>query len=154
MKITLNKAKYGDVILFYPTSWYGRLISYFDGSPYSHIATYLESRDGYHWMLESTVNKNGFVISKIREDWDNFDVYDMKLYRKYLRSSREMMDLVDERPYDISRLLEIFLHYVLKLDLNVSNAQRLICAEAVNLQFSYKLVDNNQSPRTIWEKIR
>lgn len=153
MSLNLKNAKYGDIILFYPNSFYSDLIRDIDGSPYSHIATYLEFRDGYHWMLESTITKGGYVISKIREDWRNFDIFDASKYAESLRPREEMMKLIDERPYDTGRIRDLFFYYLLRKQPPMSDASRLICAEAVNIQFN-NIFGKNPTPRTIYEQVR
>lgn len=152
MKKPLNEAHYGDVVLFYPNSRYSEAITKIDGSPYSHIAVYLEYRYGYHWMLESTSTKGGFVVSKIREDWRNFDVFDMSKYTEHLRPVEEMMKLVDERPYDYGRIRELLFYYLLRKNPKLSDSRSLICAESVNINYK-GIFGTNPTPKTIYKEI-
>jgi hypothetical protein len=131
-----NKYQYGDIILFKPTNGFvSRLISFVDGSDYSHAAIFWKYEHGIPLFIESHEKRGGVVINKLQE-WGNFDVYRTETLLP--RPEHEMLEMVG-RKYDFSRLWWIFKAKVLKFKLQNNDETLVICSELVDFCYYYTL---------------
>lgn len=127
--------QYGDVIAFKPTTTYGKAISLFDGSPYSHVAMFLKYEKGIPLFIESHEKKGGVVISKLHE-WGNYDIY-----RPIDLKPRPMKDMLDKlgTPYDGSMILHIIMAKTFKREQANNDFSRVICSEFIDYGYRYKV---------------
>lgn len=139
--------KYGDILLFRPVSWVGRLITFIDRSPFSHAAVFLEEIDGSKYFIEA--DWNGVKINTLKE-WGNYSVFRTKLKK------RPKQDLIAQlgKKYDYNKIWSIFKHYLFKRPLLSNGEDKFICTEFVNYAFYYSIVEKGSAtPRTIFEAI-
>lgn len=139
--------KYGDIILFKPTSFTGKLIAWIDGSPYSHAAIYISKQNGHDLFIESHERKNGVVITRL-EEWKNYTVVrpDMKA-----RPKRDMLEKLG-KTYDVSMIGWILWAKVFKRDLDNNDDNLLICSELVDYCYRYKIGKGRIcTPKTIYQ---
>lgn len=151
MRIPLKDARYGDVILFRPTSLFGWLIALIDGGPYSHGATYLEKRHGRHHFVEALTD-GGVTYSILDEHAGNFDVFRPR--KEPLVTKAELLALVGRRKYDFLKILRILSYYLFGHPVPRDGEQKLICTELVNWLYGYELTDDLSTPRTVHEAVR
>lgn len=127
--------KYGDIILFTPTSITGRLISMIDGSPYSHVGIFIKYENGIPLFLESHEKKNGVVLSRL-EEWGNYKV--LRPVALVPRFKADLVKLLGTK-YDFSMIVWIcvakFLH---KKEIN-NDFSKLICSELVDYTYHYSI---------------
>lgn len=129
-----NKLEYGDIILFKPSSLLGSLISFIDGSEYSHVGMFIEYKNGVPLFIESHEKKNGVVITKLQE-WQNYTV------KKTLikpRRKREVLNMLGTS-YDNSMLWWIFKAKVFSLKQENNDEKSLICSEFIDWCFNYQV---------------
>lgn len=150
MRIALAEARYGDVILFRPSSVFGRLIALIDGGPYSHGAIYLEERHGRHLFVEALTD-GGVVLSVLDEHAGNFDVFRAPLPQE---KKAALLALVNRRRYDFLKIWRILNFYLFARPLPRDDSQRFICTELVNWVHGFTLADELATPRTVHERLR
>ena len=151
MKVALKEARYGDVILFRPTSLFGWLITLIDGGPYSHGAVYLDKRHGRHHFVEALTD-GGVTYSILDENAGNFDVY--RPNAAPLVTKAELLALVGRRRYDFLKILRILSYYLFGKPVPRDGEQKLICTELVNWVYGYELTDDLSTPRTVHEAVK
>lgn len=138
------KLKFGDIILFKPTSLTGKLISLVDGSPYSHVGIFLEYKDGIPLIIESHEKRGGVVIIKL-EEWGNYDVFRTKLKP---RPKKEVLTMLGSG-YDYSMLIWIFGSKIRKDDRLNNSPTLLICSELADFVYHYKIGEGKvATPKT------
>jgi hypothetical protein len=139
--------KYGDIILFKPTTLLGKIISLIDGSPYSHIGVFIEYRNGIALFIESHEKKGGVVITQLQE-WENYIV------KKPLIKPRLKKDVLAKlgTKYDFSMLVWLLKAKILKKKQYNNNDSTLICSELADYVFNYKVGSGYvATPRTFSE---
>lgn len=156
MKVALRDARYGDVILFRPTSALGDVIAHEDGGVYSHGALYHVKLDGRHAFTESLVS-GGVVLSVLDESLMSDGVVNFDVYRPpfpIARTRREVMERVGRVRYDLWKLVRIFLHNRFGVPLpRVGNSLADICTEHINWAYGGAF-GPLATPRTIHEAVR
>lgn len=126
--------KYGDILIFKPTTLLGKLISFIDGSEYSHIGMFIEYRNGVPLFIESHEKKGGVVMSKL-EEWRNYTV---KTPLIKPRKKREVLNMLGTS-YDNSMLWWILKAKVFRFKQENNDEKSLICSEFVDWCFNYKV---------------
>ena len=126
--------QYGDIILFKPTTFMGKLISFIDGSPYSHIGVFVEYKNGVPLFIESHEKKGGVVITRLQE-WQNYTV---KRPLVKPRAKKEVLSKLGTR-YDNSMLWWIFKAKIFKSMEYNNDDTSLICSEFADYIFHYKV---------------
>lgn len=150
MRIARSEARYGDVILFRPTSLFGWLIRLIDGGEYSHGAVYLEKRHGRHLFVEALTD-GGVVLSVLDEFAGNYDVFRAPEPQE---SKKDLLALVNRRRYDFLKIVRILAFYVFGTPMPKDDSQRFICTELVNWVHGFALSDALCTPRTVAERLR
>lgn len=152
MKAELERAKYGDVILFRPTRLSSRLICWLDGGEYSHAAVYLEKRHGRALFVESLTD-GGVKLSVLDEHAGNYDIFRPSI--EPYQEPRHLLGLVGRRGYDFWRIARIVAYYLFGKRLPADDGSRLICTELVNWVYDGRLVDwELVTPRTVHEAVK
>lgn len=128
--------KYGDIILFKPTSFHGRLITWIDGSSFSHAAIYLGKDNGVDIFIESHEKKNGVVITQL-ENWKNYTILRPK--KQIKRKTRKELLSKLGTGYDFSMIGWILLAKILHKDMDTNSDNLLICSELVDWFYNYKI---------------
>jgi hypothetical protein len=137
--------KFGDVILFKPTSFIGKAIAFVDGSAYSHAAVYLGEYDGVDLFIESHEKKSGVVITKL-ERWRNYTVLRSNLKHK---TKKELMQKLGTG-YDFSMIRWILIAKLFNKDAQANDEGLLICSELVDWFFEYQIGEGKIcTPKTI-----
>jgi hypothetical protein len=151
MKVPLKDARYGDVILFHPTSFFGWLIAAIDGGDYSHAAIYFDKRHGRHHFVESLTD-GGVTYSILDENAGNFDVF--RPNSTPLVGKAELISLVGRRKYDFLKIARILSYHLFGRPVPRDGEQKLICTELVNWVYGYELTDDLSTPRTIHDAVK
>lgn len=151
MKVSLKDARYGDVILFRPTSVFGWLVKVIDGGDYSHGAVYLDKRHGRHHFVEALTD-GGVTYSILDENAGNFDVYRPRV--SPVVTKPELLALVGRRRYDFLKILRIVSFYLFGAPVPRDGEQKLICTELVNWVYGYELTDDLSTPRTVHDAVK
>lgn len=142
--------KYGDIILFKPTGLVGKLISYFDGSPYSHGAIYLGKIAGQHLFIESHEKRRGVVIVRLEEWRKNYIVLRPNFLKKP-KSKEEVLRLLNTK-YDYSRLWWILKSKLFGSRVYNDDDTKLICTELCDNVWGYALGGGYTcTPKTIYD---
>lgn len=142
--------KFGDVILFKPTGFHGKLIAKIDGSEYSHAAIYLGEDNGIQLFIESHEKKSGVVITKL-EDWRNFRVVRTNLPH---RTKKELMQKLGTG-YDFSMIGWLLVTKILNRDMDTNDDKLLICSELVDWFFMYAIGEGKIcTPKTIATSVK
>jgi uncharacterized protein YycO len=128
--------KFGDVILFQPTSFHGKIIAWVDGSPYSHAAIYLGKDSGVDVFIESHEKKSGVVITQL-EDWRNYVVLRPVKPMKH-RTRKELLSKLG-KGYDFSMIGWILLAKIFRKDRSTNDDNLLICSELVDWFYYYAI---------------
>lgn len=126
--------KYGTIILFKPTTLMGRLISFIDGSEYSHIGMFIKYENGVPLFIESHEKKGGVVMSKL-EEWKNYTV---KKPLMKPRPKKEVLNMLGTS-YDSSMLWWIFKAKIFSLKQENNDEKSMICSEFIDYCFNYQI---------------
>jgi hypothetical protein len=140
--------KYGDILLFKPTSFTGKLIAWIDGSPYSHGAVYIGKQNGHHLFIESHEKKGGVVMTRL-EEWKNYIVLRPKTLKP--RPKREVLSKLGTR-YDWSMIGWIFWSKIFPTQIDNNDDDMLICTEFCDFVYRYKIGKGKvATPKTFYE---
>jgi hypothetical protein len=157
MKIKASKiedikdAKYGDLIFFYPSRITSSLIPPIDGSPFSHIAMFTYYRHGAYRFIESDSRRGGVTEPKI-DGHENIVI--VRLHDVIPMPPSVVYRDLNKR-YDHSKLFQLFLHKVIGTSLYADDDSAMICSEAVNKWYNYKLFEKGHAtPATIWYNLQ
>lgn len=145
----IKQATYGDLLFFKPSSFTSSLIPLVDGSPYSHVAMFLGHKYGNPIFIESQ-DGIGIIIRKV-QDWKNYDIYRVtSVCPKSINSV--VSDL--SKPYDRKKITDILWHKLAGVPLYADSDSAMICSEAVNRWYDYKLFEKGQAtPATIFHNL-
>lgn len=135
---SLNKAEYGDILLFNPIGWYSNLQVFIDSigqkyQPYSHVALYLEKVGDTHLMIESTVG--GVHITKVQE-WRN---YAIARPDKFSLRRKEIVVQECGKAYDLNLIWTLLKNRLFGIKIDPNDDTRPICSEFVNQSYNYQL---------------
>jgi hypothetical protein len=136
----LLQAKYGDILLFEPTSFTGRIQVMVDNLNqkrkfnFSHGAIFWGFEGKTPLMLES-VSPCGVHIAKVQE-WRNYVI--VRPDGHTVRTKKEMIEYLNSR-YDYSKLYAVILNRLFGTHLTVDDDSQVICTELINLAYDYKL---------------
>lgn len=136
----LSQAKWGDVLLFEPTSLTGSIQIAVDNlgqktkHNFSHGAIFWGFEGKTPLMLES-VSPCGVHIAKVQE-WRNYTI--IRLEGKKVRPKKEMVAYLNSR-YDYSKLYAVTLNRLFGTPLTVDDDSQVICTELINLAYNYTL---------------
>lgn len=146
----IKDARYGDLIFFEPTSSiFSRIIPIIDGSRFSHVAMYLGRKYGHNLFIESQ-DGIGVVINNL-QDWRNYTI--IRPEKTPMPISVVLNDL--GKKYDRMKLVALLQHRIFGTPLLADDDHALICSEAVNKWYYYKLYDKGQAtPATIFHNIK
>lgn len=156
MKIPLSEAKFGDVLLFRPTSAFGDQIVAVDGGPYSHGALYHVKLDGRHTFTEA-LPFGGIVFSVLDEALlvdgvQNFDVYRPPF--PIVRTPEEVMARVGRVRYDFWRIVRLLLNRTLRVPMpRKGNPNADVCTEHLGWAYGGAF-GAFPTPRTVYEAVK
>jgi len=147
--IDLKKIKYGDIIFFKPFTISGSIITWIDGSPYSHVAIYWGEIGGQQFMFEAQRGKT-IGLTKLQK-WRNFVV--VRPNAK-ICSQKTLMS-IEGRGYQTNKLLAITLNRCLGLPLKTDDPNSMICSELVNWAYDYSLGEKgNCTPASLFNYLK
>lgn len=130
---------YGDIILFKPMTFRGRLISLIDGSPYSHIGMFLRYDANIPLFIESDESTGGVVIMQL-QDWQNYII--LKPVGISPRPIEQILEKLGT-PYDTIMILDILLAKIFKRNKQNNNENKFICSEFIDYCYNYKIGQGN-----------
>jgi len=149
--IDLKDARYGDVIFFEPYTITGNLITWIDGSPYSHVAIYWGDIAGQPYMFEAQRSKK-IGLTRV-QDWRNFIIL-RPINKAWLRKQEEVMQ-IEGRGYQTNKLFAIALHKLFGTPLEADEPNSMICSELVNWVYNYNLGDKgNCTPASLFKTLK
>ena len=148
----INKAKYGDILFFKPTSksaLFSRLIPIIDGSPFCHVGMYVGKIYGHHMFIES-VDFKGVRLSRFENRFNETIIRVQNIPTTPFMALRDL-----GKPYDTRKILEILAHKIFGYKLTEDDGKALICSEAVNKWYNYKLAPKGDAtPATIYNNLK
>lgn len=149
--IDLKNARYGDVIFFEPYTITGNIITWIDGSPYSHVAIYWGEIAGQPYMFEAQRNKK-IGLTRV-QDWRNYII--IRPHNKaWLRKQEEVMQ-IEGRSYHTNKLVAIALNRILGVSLEADSPDEMICSELVNWVYNYNLGEKgNCTPASLFKTLK
>lgn len=136
----LSQAKYGDILLFEPTSLKSRVQVWGDNLGqkrkfnYSHGALFFEFEGNTPVMMES-VTGCGVHLTKL-QNWQNFVIFRPEGYN--LTPKKKMVTYLGHR-YDFSKIRAVILNRLFRVPLTVDSDEQVICTELINLAYYYAL---------------
>jgi len=149
--IDLKDARYGDVIFFEPTSLTSKIITWIDGSPYSHVALYWDIIGGKPFMFEAQYGRD-VGLTRV-QDWKNFIII-RPTNKAWLRKQEELMT-VEGNSYQTNKLFAIALHKIFGTPLEADSPNSMICSELVNWAYHYNLGEKGDcTPATLFNKLK
>lgn len=143
VEIPLSKARYGTVLLFYPSSPLGRAIvdaerrKYPDAS-FSHVGMARRRNGGRLEFYESVVGC-GLHLSVVDELRGNVRAFDVVGARPIADAT--MLAAVGGVPYSLSRIVQMALFYYLGVTPQRRYDRRYVCADSVNYAYRFALAD-------------
>lgn len=112
----------------------GKLISFFDGSEYSHIGMFIKYDNGVPIFIESHEKKSGVVMTKL-EEWRNYTIKSPTIKP---RPKKEVLNMLGTS-YDSSMLWWLLKAKVFKSKQQNNDEKSLICSEFIDWCFHYKV---------------
>jgi len=145
------KLKYGDLIAFYPTSFFGEIVCIIDSKglgSYSHWAVFTGYEKGVPMFIESN-DKMGVVMLALKEWQNNFDIYRAKKLKPKLVS--ELYSMIGNK-YGFNRIWSILLNRLFRFPLWGESPYEPICTELCNYAYHYRLAPAGQATPYTLEK--
>lgn len=142
----ISQAKYGDIILFEPTSVIGRVQVVIDNLSqprkfnFSHGAIFLE-RVGDSCLMVESVNRGGVRIAPLQE-WKNYTIVRPEGFGIIMPKKRLISKIYSD--YDFNKIGRIFMSRIFNYPLTVDDDRKLICTELVNFAYRYKITKKGQ----------
>lgn len=147
--INLKDARYGDIIFFKPFTISGKIITWIDGSPYSHTAIYWGKLGGEHFVFEAQRGRS-IGLTKL-QNWRNFIIVRPK---QKICSQKKLMS-VEGNGYQTNKLLAIALNKCFGLALEADDPTCMICSELVNWAYDYSLGEKgNCTPASLFDELQ
>lgn len=146
----MNKTnlQYGDIILFEPTTFYGKCIKNVDGGNYSHVGMFISTVEGIPLFIESHEKKDGVVISRL-EYWKNYKVLRAKDMKPV--DIHETLSFLGKK-YGTNTILRIILSKIFNTKIKNDDDTELICSETIDRLYKYKIGGGYvATPRTFEE---
>lgn len=152
-----DELKYGDIMLFKPISFRGRMIRFFErlhfGSKYaiySHGALFWKYEGNIQLFIEAETG-SGVDIKKVDPTFGNIDVYrpiDLQCVTEFTA-----LNLLD-KGYDDWEIVNIVLYYLFKKPFKKDGEQKMICTELINYCYLNVLADvGYATPASIYKII-
>lgn len=144
VEIPLSKARYGTVLLFYPSSPFGHAVVQaerrgYSQALYSHVGMARRRTKGRLEFYES-IPSCGLHISVIDERRGNVRAFDVVGAQP--RADSVMLEAVSAgTEYSIGRILQMAVFYYLGLALPKKYDRRYVCADSVNYAYRFGLAD-------------
>jgi hypothetical protein len=151
----ISQAKYGDIILFEPTSLRGHIQVFVDNlwrkEKYnvSHVAMFW-SHDGNTPLMFESVSPCGSHIAKV-QNWRNYTIVRLEGYKVVPKA--EIARLLNKK-YDYSKLWAVFANKFFGIPLVTDDDEQTMCAETINLAYYYAICPKGKcTPVTLASKI-
>lgn len=151
--------QYGDILLFKPISFRGKLIRFFEQlhfgkkyAVYSHGAIFWNYEGNWAHLFIEAETGSGVDIKKIDPSYGNIDVYRM-VEGGGLIGSAHALELLD-KGYDNWEIVNIVLFYLFKKPFKKNGEQKMICTELINYCYSNLLTEvGYATPASIYKLI-